>query len=275
MPLRKAESSLRHPAERVEPGAVGEEGGRVLTLPDRPTVPVAPEVQVADPAPTTGSSVSSPAPVTPVKPTQPMSASPRQAPARGPRATAPPAVDTRSAPAARKRAVSNRGKQNAIFRWPKSDALAVKTALRRAAPVYRAHHDAADPGSKHLLSMSPFTAAALSRALDHVGEWVDTVRNDGRKEPLDGGTTQVGLIWDKALCDRLHETWERLDLERSTDSFALTKANLAIAGILHEIGRAEQWVLDVPNDDRFTEPTAADGRVRRPAPSAAHSSLVV
>lgn len=263
MALRKAASSTRHPAERVTAPEVGE-GAQVLAMPDRhpepaPTAAAAP-VEVP-------SEIEAPARVPVDRPTS-GPASPAVRTTRRPARPAPAPSGSAEVAADRpqpRRKVSNRGKQNAIFRWPKADAHAVKMALRRAAPGYRAHHDAASPGEKHLLSMSPFTATALARALDHPQDWVATVRNDGRKEPIEGGVTQVGLIWDKALCDRLHEAWERLDLELSTESFALTKANLAIAGILHEVARAEEWVLGVPNDDRFSEPTEVDGRVRRPA----------
>lgn len=161
----------------------------------------------------------------------------------------------------RKAMVSNRGKSDAVFRWPEVDAAAVEQAHKRHVRLYREHHRSLDPSGVYRLSLSPFTATALERALDQPREWLHTVRNDGRKERVPGGTRQVGLIWPVALAERLHEMWEDLDIEMSVDGFALTKANLAIAGILHSLARVEEWVMDVPNDDRFSEPTALDGRV--------------
>ena len=243
-------------------GSVPQRHGQVVSLPDRPQLaaPVgsapagrALDRQAVDPRP-----VAVPSPPTVVEGSEGVG------PKRGggvPRAQAAQ-VAAQGVTRPRQTLVTSRGKQDAVFRWPKADVMVVQRAHKEHAGAYRVHHRVStDPSGVFRLSLSPFTATALSRALACVDEWVDTVRNDGRKTPVAGGTQQVGLKWPVALCEELHEVWERLDLERSVDGFTLTKANLAIAGILHEVGRVGQWVLDVPNDDRFSEPTALDGRL--------------
>jgi hypothetical protein len=258
MALRKAENASRHPAERL---AAGDEA-QVLTLPERVTArtPAAPEPRE--------SPVLAPPAVETVR--RPSGGG------EGPSAPAPRRVESSNSadvapltqPAGavtgevRRTKVSNRGKENATFRWARADAEALKKALRTHAPAYRKHHREIDPDGKHMLSLSPFAATALLRALEHPQDWVGSVRNDGRKEPMDGGTQQVGLVWDRGISDRLHEAWEEFDVQLSNESFALTKANLAIAGMLHEVARADEWVLEVPNDDRFSEPTPIDRRIR-------------
>lgn len=164
--------------------------------------------------------------------------------------------------AARTVSVSNRGKQDAVFRWPVVDVEVVNRAFKENGRRYRDwHRENTNASGVFRLSLSPFTALALSRALDRVPEWVERVRNDGRKERIEGGMKQVGLVWPVPLVDRLHNLWEDLDIEMTRDGFALTKANLAIAGILSEVDRVGEWLFEVPNDDRFSEPTAFDGRV--------------
>lgn len=256
MVLRKADNSLVHPADRL-PQAVGE-GLRVAgAAPDagEPPAPApAPRARAAAPA-------LRPVPSTPAGP------APGERSER--RGGGVPLAQAREAAAAASNAartveVSNRGKQDAVFRWPVTDAEVVSRAFKENGRRYRDwHREHTNPSGVFRLSLSPFTATALARALDHTQDWIGSVRNDGRKERVPGGMRQVGLVWPVPLCDRLHTVWEDLDVELTRDGFALTKANLAIAGILFEVARVGEWLTEVPNDDRFSEPTEFDGRLGR------------
>ena len=165
-------------------------------------------------------------------------------------------------PGVRQVVISKRGKRDFNYSWPKEDVQAMKAAWARYRPMYRQHWKAVDPAGSYGLVFSAFVAVALQEALGEPGEWLGTVRNDARKEPVVGGRSQVGLVWPVEVEEQVVALWEAVDPEVFGEGFAVTKQHLAAAAILHGLKSADRWYLSVPNDDRFSVPVAADGRLR-------------
>lgn len=170
--------------------------------------------------------------------------------------------------------VTLRGKRETSLLLPVTSLDAMQAAYRSARSTYRSVKTQQDPGGNYRLTRSAFLGRALDYALDHPGDWVADVPNDARNTPADRvPRKQIGLHWPAALVDRFHESWEVLEAEVDWPAgFTLTKANLAGTGILWSLGRVGEWLADTPNDDRFSEPVAGDGRLRRQAQEATRTS---
>lgn len=246
MALKKAANSGLHPAapgDRTSPEAAiidSAAAERVVVVREQPAAAVVP-IRQAPPAPK-----SAPAPVAVVRAPKPASAAPRVgSPTKEPK----------------RGRVSRRNKQDVVFLWARQDLEEIQRIYRDVRGTYRREKKASDPSGKYQLLISALTAEALRRGLATPGEWAASVRNDARRVPNPEGHAQIGLVWPVELADQLLEAWE--DMEASDmwpDDFFLTKANLAAAGILHALRSVDEWLLEVPNDDRHSVPTAEDGR---------------
>lgn len=171
--------------------------------------------------------------------------------------------------------VTLRGKRETSLLLPVTSLDTMQAAYRSARSTYRSVKTQQDPGGNYRLTRSAFLGRALDYALDHPGDWVADIPNDARNTPADRvPRKQIGLHWTASLVDRFHESWEVLEAEVDWPAgFTLTKANLAGTGILWALGRVGEWLADTPNDDRFSEPVAGDGRLRRQEPGATRTSF--
>lgn len=158
--------------------------------------------------------------------------------------------------------VSKRGKRDFNYSWARADVAVMRAAHGKYMPLYRRMWQERDPGGSYRLVFSAFVARALMEAFNDVDAWVHTIRNDARKEPVEGGREQVGLVWPVEVENLVVEAWETFDRGRLPSGFALTKQHLASAAILHGLKSADRWVLAVGNDDRFNVPVRNDGRLR-------------
>jgi hypothetical protein len=165
--------------------------------------------------------------------------------------------------AVRRVTVSRRGKRDFNHTWASEDVAIMRAEHAKYLGVYRQAWRERDPQGSYRLVFSAFIARALEEALDEVGEWVETIRNDARKVPVLGGREQVGVVWPVALDDRLVDLCESFDRSLLPAGFGLTKQHVASAAILHGLRSVPTWVLSVPNDDRFSVPAAGDGRLRK------------
>lgn len=159
-------------------------------------------------------------------------------------------------------AVSKRGKRDYNYSWPKDDVAQMQAAWEHYRPLYRRYWQAQNSRGAYKLARSPFFAQALLEAFRNPSAWLDTIRNDARKEPLLGGREQVGLVWPVEVEEQVVDLFETLDRSQFPAGFALTKQHLAAAAILHGLASAEQWYLTVPNDDRHSIPVETDGRLK-------------
>lgn len=159
-------------------------------------------------------------------------------------------------------AVSKRGKRDYNYSWPKDDVAQMQAAWEHYRPLYRRYWQAQNPRGAYKLARSPFFAQALLEAFRNPSAWLETVRNDARKEPLIGGREQVGLVWPVEVEEQVVDLFETLDRSQFPAGFSLTKQHLAAAAILHGLASAERWYLTVPNDDRHSIPVETDGRLK-------------
>lgn len=166
---------------------------------------------------------------------------------------------------------SKRGKRDVNYSWPKRDYAAMQAAWEECKPLYSRYWRREDPGGAYRLGFSAFVAKAMLVAFENPDAWLDTVRNDGRLEPVEGGRQQVGLVWPVEVENQVIDLWESLDRSRFPAGFSLTKQHLAAAAILHGLETRGEWLLQVGNDDRFSVPVEGDGRLR--ANRAAEPSL--
>lgn len=163
---------------------------------------------------------------------------------------------------ARHAGVSARGKQDVTFAWATEDWKPVQDAFRRSRSQYRLSWSAGQPGQKFQLSISPFTATAVMWGLRDPQVWLSSVRNDARRDRAAAvRRQQVGLVWPTEVLDAVQQAWEDLELADWPDGFALTKANLVAAAAIWAVTRVEDWLMRVPNDDRFSVPLPGDGRL--------------
>lgn len=263
MALQKA-SNQKHPAALATPGQDDKAVDLVVLPPPPPLWPAPvrdrsePAKEQAGAAQRTPQSGRVPEPQQREKAAE--KAAPRSASARQ------PASGGGSRRAVRRPGSSPRGKRDVTFGWPEADATEVLRAFRRLRRPYKQLMAETDPDGVYALTQSNLTAVALQRALQNPARWlsVDTVHNDARRESSRPKLMQVGLTWPTALLDSLGDAWETLDAEFDWPPwFRLTKANLALAGILSELPTAQSWLADVPNDDRYSEPLPEDGRTQR------------
>lgn len=162
--------------------------------------------------------------------------------------------------------VSLRGKREISLQVPTSSAQVMQVAYRSARPAYRKAKVEVDPAGDYRLTLSAFLGQALNFALDNPHQWVESIPNDARNDVSAQRVPrkQMGLIWPVATVSRFHESWEVLEAGVAwPEGFSLTKANLAATGILWALEYVDQWVGDVPNDDRLSEPVVGDGRLRQ------------
>lgn len=158
--------------------------------------------------------------------------------------------------------VSKRGKRDFNYSWPKVDVAVMREAWETYRPLYRRYWADRDPGGAYRLVFSAFVAHALQVAFEDMDAWVDTIRNDARKQPVEGGREQVGLVWPVEVENRIIDVWETFDKSRLPAGFSLTKQHLAAAAILYGLRTANEWYPEVGNDDRFSIPVESDGRLR-------------
>lgn len=163
---------------------------------------------------------------------------------------------------ARRVLITKRGKKDYTYSWAKSDVAEMKDAWRRWRSLYNQHWTTVDPEGEYRLVWSSFLAAAVTRGLADPQAWIGSVRNDARKQRVEGGSQQVGLVWPVAVDRAVVDVWEEYEGASWPDGFSLTKQNVAAAAILHALKSVEEWVFLVPNDDRFSVPVEDDGRLR-------------
>lgn len=157
---------------------------------------------------------------------------------------------------------SKRNKRDFNYSWPRTDVEQMRAAHKAFAPLYRKYWEDRDPDGAYRLVFSAFVARALQVAFEDPTPWVSSIRNDARKEPIAGGQQQVGLVWPVAVERSVVDAFEDFDMSLLPEGFALTKQHLAAAAILHGLKSVKEWVLFVPNDDRFNMPVDADGRLQ-------------
>lgn len=159
--------------------------------------------------------------------------------------------------------VSKRGKRDYNYSFPKEDANRMRDAYAYFRPLYRRHWKTVHQDSTRKLVLSTFLAHALHVAFLDPPAWLGMVRNDARKEPVLGGREQMGLVWPVEVEEQVVDLFESLDRSpQFPEGFSLTKQHMVAAAILYGLSSAEDWFLDVRNDDRYSPPTQADGRLR-------------